>query len=112
LLDSGRLRALGVSTAKRTALMPNLPTLHESGVPGYDRTGWYGVLGPAGVSRDIVERLNAAIAKGSAPQAVRNTFIKQGLEVDAGTAESFDALMRREVAQNLELARNAGIKKQ
>jgi len=112
LLDSGRLRAIGVSTAKRSTLMPNLPTLHESGVPGYDRTGWYGILGPAGVPREIVTRLNAAIAKGTSAPDTRTAFIRQGLEVDVGTPEQFEEIMRREVTQNIELGRNAGIEKQ
>lgn len=112
LLDSGRLRAIGVSTAKRTALMPKLPTLHESGVPGYDRTGWYGVLGPAGMPRDIVARLNAAIAKAANAPETKTAFLRQGLEVDVGTPEQFEEIMRREVTQNVELARNAGIEKQ
>jgi len=112
LLESGRLRALGISTAKRSILMPDLQTLHESGVPGYDRTGWYAVLGPAGIPRDVVGKLNTTIARILSTPETKTAFVRQGLEVESMTPEQLVTFIQREVQQNLDLARNAGIQKQ
>jgi tripartite-type tricarboxylate transporter receptor subunit TctC len=110
LIDAGRLRAIAMSTAKRSALMPNMPTLNESGVPGYDRTGWYGMMGPAGMPREIVTRLNAAIVKAVNTPEMKAAFFRQGLETDTNTPEQFTEMIRREVDQNVKLARAAGIR--
>jgi tripartite-type tricarboxylate transporter receptor subunit TctC len=110
LIDAGRLRPIAMSTAKRSALMPNMPTLHESGVPGYDRTGWYGMMGPAGLPRDILSKLNASIVKAVNTPEMKAAFFRQGLEVETNTPEQFTEMIRREVEQNIELARAAGIK--
>ena len=112
LIEAGRLRPIAMSTAKRSALMPNMPTLNESGVPGYDRTGWYGMMGPAGIPADVVAKLNAAIVRAvNAPNA-KALFFKQGLEVETNSPEQFTEMIRREVEQNIKLARAAGIKAQ
>ena len=63
IAKSGKLRPLAATSAKRALLLPSLPTLDESGLRGYDRYGWYGVLVPAGVSKDIIARVNAVIGK-------------------------------------------------
>lgn len=110
LIDAGRLRPIAVSTAKRSALMPNMPTLNESGVPGYDRTGWYGMMGPAGVSRDVLMKLNSGIVKAVNTPEMKAAFFKQGLEAETNSPEQFTQMIRREVEQNISLARNAGIK--
>lgn len=108
LLDAGKVRALGISTAKRTSLMPSMPTLDESGAPGYDRSGWYGVLAPAGVPRDVVTRLNAIIRK-IVPE-MKDAFNRQGLEPSTSTPEEFGRFIRDEVAQNIRVVKAAGIK--
>jgi tripartite-type tricarboxylate transporter receptor subunit TctC len=110
LIDAGRLRPIAVSTAKRSALMPNMPTLNESGVPGYDRTGWYGMMGPAGLSRDVLMKLNSGIVKAVNTPEMKAAFFKQGLEAETNSPEQFTQMIRREVEQNISLARNAGIK--
>lgn len=110
LIDAGKLRALAVSTATRTALMPHMPTLHESGVPGYDRTGWYGLMAPAGLPKDILGRLNAAVVKVVNAAEMKAAFLKQGLEPQTNSPEQFTELIRREVEQNIKLTRAAGIK--
>ena len=96
--------------AKRSALMPGIPTLHESGVPGYDRTGWYGMIGPAGLATDVVNRLNGAIAQAANTPELKATFVKQGLEVETMPAAEFGKLIHREVMQNIALAKSAGIR--
>jgi tripartite-type tricarboxylate transporter receptor subunit TctC len=112
LIDARRLRPIAMSTAKRSALMPNMPTLNESGVLGYDRTGWYGIMGPAGIPADIVTKLNAAIVKAvNAPDA-KALFFKLGLEVETNSPEQFTEMIRREVDQNIKLVRAADIKAQ
>lgn len=110
LIDAGKLRALAVSTATRTALMPHMPTLHESGVPGYHRTGWYGLMAPAGLPKDILNRLNAAVVKVVNAAEMKAAFLKQGLEPQTNSPEQFTELIRREVEQNIKLTRAAGIK--
>ncbi|MBI1988491.1 MAG: tripartite tricarboxylate transporter substrate binding protein [Betaproteobacteria bacterium] len=112
LIEAGRVRPIAISTAKRTALMPDMPTLHESGVPGYDRSGWYGLIGPVGLPKDVLNKLNAAIAKGVNTPEMKTAFFKQGLEPETNTPEQFADLIRREVDQNEKLARAAGIAKE
>lgn len=110
LLEAGKVRSLAVSTRKRTSLMPSMPTLDESGVPGYDRSGWYGVLAPAGLSRDVVMRLNAIIGKVVNTPEMKEAFNRQGLEPATSTPEEFGQFIRNEVAQNIEVVKAAGIK--
>lgn len=110
LIHSDRLRPIGISTAKRTTLMPDMPTLHESGVTGYDRTGWYGIIGPAPLPAAVVSRLNAAIVKAVNTPEMKAAFVKQGLEPETNSPEQFKEMIRREVEQNIKLARGAGIK--
>jgi tripartite-type tricarboxylate transporter receptor subunit TctC len=110
LRNAGRVRALAVTTGKRTPLAPDMPTLHESGVTGYDRTGWYGVMAPAGVPREIVSRLHGTIARAISLPAMRETFMRQGLEPAPSTPEAFGEFIRGEIADNIKLVKAAGIK--
>ena len=110
LLAAGKVRSLGVSTRSRTKLAPEMPTLHESGVPGYDRSGWYGMLAPAGVPRDYVTRVNAIIAKAANSPQMVEAFNKQGLEPATTTPEDFGRFIREEVLQNMNVVKKAGIK--
>ena len=110
LINAGKLRALAVTTAKRASLAPEIPTLDESGLKGYDRNGWFGVLAPAGVPKDIVARLNAVIAKAVNTVEMKESLSRQGFEPQTGTPEQFAALIRGEIAQNAKLIRLAGIK--
>ncbi len=110
LLDTRRVKALAVTTGKRTALAPEMPTLSESGLPGYDRSGWYGVLAPAGVPREIVARLNSVIVRIVNTTEMKDAFNRQGLDPATSTPEEFAAFIRNEVAQNIKVVREAGIK--
>ena len=110
LLGAKRVRALAVTTGRRTALAPHMPTLNESGVPGYDRSGWYGVLAPAQIPRDVIARLNAAIVKIVNAPDMKEAFMKQGLDPATSTPDEFGAFIRHEVAQNIKLVKAAGIK--
>ena len=105
-----KIKALAVTSAARAALLPAVPTLSEAALPGYERSGWNGVLVPASVSKDIIVRLNAAIVKSVNTPEMRETFIKQGLDPRTSTPEEFAAFIKRELAQNAKVVKFAGIK--
>lgn len=110
LVAAGKLKALAVSSAKRSPTLPSVPTIEEAGLPGYARAGWNGVLVPAGTPKDVIAKLNAAIVKGiNAPDA-REALAKMGIEGQTGTPEQFAAFIRNEMAQNAKVAQFAGIK--
>ena len=108
LYEARKIRMLAVSTLKRTAVMPQLPTVDEAGVPGYDRYGWYGVMAPAGVPKDAIAKLNAGIVKVTAMQEMRDTFAKQGLDPQTNTPQEFAAFIRSELQQTAKLIKASG----
>lgn len=108
MLQAGRIRPIAVTSAKRASLIPSIPTIDESGLPGYDCSAWFGVVAPAGVPKNIIARLNEVIGK-TAPE-MKESLNKQGIEVQTNTAEQFGAFIDREIAQNLKLIRSAGVK--
>ena len=110
LVNSGKLRALAVTSAKRASLTPSLPTLDESGLRGYDRTGWFGVLAPAGVPKDIIARLNGVMAKSLNTPEMKEWLSKQGFEPQTNTPEQFAAVIRNEIQQTAKLVKALGIK--
>ena len=95
-VKAGRLRALAVSTAKRYGEMPDVPTLDEAGVKGYDATIWLGLLAPPNTPREIVDKLNAAISKVLAEPAARKLMSSAGVDVATSTPEQFGALLKTE----------------
>ncbi|MDB5808470.1 MAG: tripartite tricarboxylate transporter substrate binding protein [Betaproteobacteria bacterium] len=109
LLQVNKVRPLAVSIAKRWIIMPDIPTLDEAGLKGFDRSGWYGMLVPAGTPREIVTRLNAAIVSIVNTADMTDALRKQGLEPSTSTAEDFGAFIRNEVAQNIRIAKSAAI---
>jgi len=107
---AGKVRALGVSSLKRSPAAPEIPTLHESGLPGYEVVNWMGIIVPSKTPRDIVARLSAEIrAVIQAPEA-RERFLKQGLEPAGNTPEDFDAYIRSEIDKWSRVVKRAGIK--
>ncbi len=110
LLNVNKLRAIAVTTAKRASLLPSIPTLDESVAPGYDRSGWYGVLVPAGVAKDVIARLNAAIVKIVNAPELKESLNKQGLDPLTNTPEQFAAFIKNEIAQNAKLIKLSGAK--
>jgi len=107
---AGKLKAIAVSSKTRSPLAPEVPTVDEAGVPGYDVTVWFGILTVAGTPRDIVQRLNAEIVKILGSPEVRERFGKAGVEVVAGTPEHFSAFLKSEVARWAKVVQDAGIK--
>ncbi len=95
-IPSGRLRALAVTTRKRSPDLPDVPTMDEAGIKGYDATIWLGLLGPAGLPRDIVTRLNSEITKALSSAETRKLILAAGVEVSTSSPEEFAALLRSE----------------
>lgn len=98
-MNAGRLRGLAVSTPTRSAVVPNLPTVAESGISGYEVIQWSGVLGPAGLPADIMRKLNAEIVRILAKDEVRKRLLAGGADPGGGTPEQFGALIRAEIAK-------------
>lgn len=109
-VQSGKLRALAVATPKRSPNSPNLPTIAESGLPGYDSTAWQGLAGPAGLPPDVVKRLNEAFNMLMAMPAVRDKLTGGGLEVVGGTPEQFARFIAAEITKWTKIAKDVGAK--
>ena len=109
-LQAGKIKAVGVTGLRRAAVLPNVPTIAESGLPGYEMIGWHGMLAPAATPRDIVERLNGAVAKVLAQQDIRELWAAQNMEIVPTTPAQFGEQIRREYERYGKLIRNAGIK--
>jgi len=109
-VKTGRLRALAVTTAARLPSLPELPTVAESGLKGYETITWFGFVAPAKTPQAIVARLNAEIVKVLALPDVRNQFAIQGIEVIGGTPEQFASYIRDEIAKWAKVIRLSGPK--
>jgi len=109
-IKSGRLRALGVASAKRQPLFPELPTIMEGGVKGYEATQWYGVLAPAGTPRPIVDRLNAALVKALQSAEVKERLASEAGEPVGNSPEEFHAFIQKEIARWAPVIRASGAK--
>ncbi|MFN7085502.1 MAG: Bug family tripartite tricarboxylate transporter substrate binding protein [Burkholderiales bacterium] len=107
---AGRVRGLGVSGAKRSAALPEVPTIAEAGVPGYEASTWNGIVVPAGVPRAIVEKLNVAINEALASPSLQARFAAIGAEPAQGTPEQFARLIRTEYAKWGEVIKRSGAK--
>jgi tripartite-type tricarboxylate transporter receptor subunit TctC len=107
-MQNGRLRGLAVTTANRQPAVPDIPTLAEGGMRGFDVSGWYGILAPAGTPRDIVVKLNAVIVQMMGSSDVTEQFTKQGLEVFASTPDQFMAKIRSEMVKWGKVVRDTG----
>ena len=106
----GKLRALAVTTTTRSSFAPELPTVAESGVPGYEITAWFGVVAPAGTPRDVIEKLNGEAERFLALPGTRERFQKAGVEPVGGSAERFGAFVRNEVAKWAKVVKDSGAK--
>lgn len=105
----GRLRALAVTTAGRSAAYPDLPTVAEAGVPGYAAEGWYGLYAPAGTPREAIERLNAAANQAVRAEAFHRQLAEEGLSIVGGQPAQLDEYVRAEEARWREVVRRANI---
>jgi tripartite-type tricarboxylate transporter receptor subunit TctC len=104
-----RLRALGVTSLQRAASLPDLPTISESGLKGYEVTVWQGMLAPAGTPRPVIEQLNRQIAKILQTPETRERLAAQGMESAAGKPEEFAAYIATEVVKWGKVIKQAGM---
>jgi tripartite-type tricarboxylate transporter receptor subunit TctC len=109
-VKAGKLRALGVSTSKRSTTAPDVPTVAESGLPGFDVTVWFAVLAPAATPRDITDRLHRTLVKALQAGDVRERLASQGAEAVGNTPEQFTAQMKTDLAKWAKVVKDANIK--
>ena len=111
-IRSGRLVPLGVTTAQRATALPDVPTIAEAGVPGYEVAGWYGVIGPAGMPQALVARINREVNAVLNVSEMREQLSKQGADPRTGTPEDFGAAMANDMKKWQKVVAAAGIKPQ
>ena len=109
-VKAGKLRALAVTTAKRSAIVPELPTLSEAALPGFDVFTWQAVLAPAGTPRELIQRLNAEIVKAMALPGMREKFLSFGTDAVTGSPEELGRFLASEVSRISRIAREVGAK--
>jgi tripartite-type tricarboxylate transporter receptor subunit TctC len=109
-VNSGRLHALAISSAKRSAAAPTIPTVAENGMPGFDSVTWFGVLIPVGAPRDIVVKLNTELRRIVQTKAVTDQLIAQGADPIGSTAEEFAARIKSDIAKWTVIIKTAGIR--
>ena len=111
-VNAGRLRALAVTSSKRLQALPQVPTLDEAGVKGFDASGWYGIVAPAGTPRVIVTRLNGELRRALGTAELRARLDSEGALPAAGTPEDFAAFIESEIARWSEVLKRAGVQAQ
>ena len=109
LAQSGQAKALAVTSSKRTALLPDVPTLDESGIAGFDLWSWWGIVGPAGMPADVVDALNAEIGKMLTSPDLSTILSNEGAEAETMTPRQFGDLMRLETERWIKVAHEANI---
>lgn len=107
---SGRLRALAVTSLKRAPSLPEVPTLDESGLPGFEAIAWYGLLAPAGTPRPIIDKIQREAVRAAAVPNLRDSLLAQGNDLVASTPEAFTERIRRELDQWSKLVKQLGLK--
>jgi tripartite-type tricarboxylate transporter receptor subunit TctC len=110
LAREGKLRALAITSLKRSALAPDLPTMAESGFPGFEAVPWFGLLAPAGTPKDIIEKLYGETARALATPEIRKKFDELGLEPIGNTPAEFAAVIKKETPEWAKVIKDAGIK--
>jgi tripartite-type tricarboxylate transporter receptor subunit TctC len=108
-VKAGRLRAYGVTSAKRSAAAPEIPTIAEQGVPGYEAVQWYGLMAPAGTPREIVSKLYKGVAAALQDSTVKQRFLSSGAEPVGNSPEQFAQLVKSEIAKWAKVVKAAGL---
>ena len=98
-VKGGKVRAIATSGARRSPALPDLPTIAEAGVPGYEYTPWYGMFGPGTLPKPLIARLNSAVNTSLAEAGIREKLAQQGLEVQSMTSDQFSGIVRADVAR-------------
>ncbi len=107
---SGRLRALAVTTPKRISAAADVPTVQEAGFPAYEVTNWHGLVGPKGLPRDVLERLNKEVNEALRSPEMAKVLAGDGLEPAGGTPEEFAVIIKNELARWNQVVKQAGVK--
>lgn len=107
-IKAGKVRALGVTSAQRSATVPDIPTIAESGLRGFDVSNWLGVFAPANVSKDVVTRLNAELKRIMADTEIRKQLVDQGVEAMYTTPEALAAIIRADITKWSKLVKDSG----
>jgi tripartite-type tricarboxylate transporter receptor subunit TctC len=108
-VQTGRLRMIGQTGKERSAAAPGIPTMQESGLPGFVVSSGFGLFAPTGTPRTIIDRIHSALVKALNDPAVKENLAKQGAEVVASTPEQYDQFNRAEIAKWIKVVREAGI---
>ena len=109
-VQGGRMRALGISSGQRVPSAPDTPTVAEQGLPGFETGSFQGVVGPAGIPRDVISKLNSELVKALNTEDMKARFAKQGTEVRTGTAESLGQWLKTEQARWAKVVKDSGAK--
>ena len=107
-IKSGQVRALAVTTRKRTALLPDLPTMDEAGLPGFDASTWHGLVAPAGTPPDIIEALHEAAVKALHDPEVQSSLGKLGVDIVGDTPQEFAAYIKAEIPKWTAIVKTSG----
>jgi tripartite-type tricarboxylate transporter receptor subunit TctC len=107
-IDAGEVRALGTTGLQRSAILPNVPTISEAGVPGYEATIWLGIMAPKGTPPELVNRLNAEIAKVVATPKIRDAWAEQGAVPMTMTPAAFGAFLEKDIAKWAKIVKISG----
>ena len=110
MIKANRLRALGVTSPKRIASFPELPTIAESGLPGFDAVAWFGIVGPANLPAPVVSTLSKAALEALAHTDVKNRLAASGVEANPGTPEEFRRLIEAEIPKWAKVVKASGAK--
>jgi tripartite-type tricarboxylate transporter receptor subunit TctC len=111
LIKTGKLRALAITSTLRSEMLPDVPTMEEAGLTGFDFRGWIGLVAPAGTPPDIVRKLHSEVQK-AINGDLRKRLSEVGLDVAGGTSEQFGAFLREDIAKYEMLVKAAGIQPQ
>jgi len=107
---SGKLRVLGITTAKRSPAWPEIPTVAEAGIKGYESIAWYGLVAPAGLPPAVLDKLSAEVVKGTRSKEMQDALIKQGADPVGNGPKEFSAFLKSETAKYAKVIHEAGIK--
>jgi len=109
-IRAGKLRPISVTGLKRSPALPDVPTMDEAGLPGYEIVSWFGLIAPANTPRDIVNTLHGRVVRATGATDVRERFANAGSEAASNTPEQFAELMRQNVAMFARIVKAAGAK--
>jgi tripartite-type tricarboxylate transporter receptor subunit TctC len=108
LIKSNKVRALAVTTPKRTALLPDLPTIDELGLKGFDATTWHGLVAPADTPKDVIDTLHFAVTEALKDEATRTSLIGLGVDIIGSTPKEFETYIKSEIPKWTAVVKNSG----